>query len=160
MDWVIKSLARTSFISGKTFVPGEKVTSVIFRSPEGLQRADLSEADAGTWQPPGEVLGRWTRKAEDESDAARRKQALASAEEVFLALIQEPGGAGEDKNLLLQLLALLLERKRILRPQGRPVDGRQRYLHSRLQQEFAVPYQELIPERLPALREQLHHLAF
>jgi hypothetical protein len=153
-------LSRASFLSGKTFVPGEKVTSVIFRGPEGLQRADLSEADASTWQPPGDVLGRWSRKAEDESDAARRKQALASAEEVFLALMQEPGGAGEDKNLLLQLLALLLERKRILRPQGRPADGRQRYLHSRLQQEFSVPYQELTPERLPALREQLHHLVF
>jgi len=141
-------------------VPGEKVTSVIFRGPEGLQRVDLSDADAAGWQPPGDVLGKWTRKAEDETESARRRSALASAEEVFLALMQEPGGAGEDKNLLLQLLALLLERKRILRPQGKPAGGRRRYLHPRLQQEFSVPAGDLTPERLVTIREQLHHLAF
>ncbi|HVU39237.1 MAG TPA: hypothetical protein VHC95_12960 [Opitutales bacterium] len=160
MDWTIKSLARASFVSGKPFTPGEKVTCIIFRGAEGLQRADLNEADAVAWMPTGEVLGRWARKAEDENEVARRKLALASAEEVFLAFIQEPGGAGEDKDTILQLLALMLERKRILRPQGRPADGRQRYLHSRLQQEFSVPHQTITPERVAALREQLHHLAF
>jgi hypothetical protein len=160
VDWAIKSLARASFLSGKAFVPGEKVTCVIFRGADGLLRADLDEADAAGWQAPGEVLGRWSRKAEDESEAAKRRSALASAEEVFLAFVQEPGGAGEEKDLLLQLLALLLERKRILRPQGKPAGGRQRYLHPRLQQEFSVPCHDLVPERLAALREQLHHLAF
>ncbi len=160
MDWAIKSLSRASFLSGKAFVPGEKVTCVIFRGADGLQRADLDEADTGAWQPPGEVLGRWTRKAEDESEAARRRTALASAEEVFLAFIQEPSGAGEEKDLLLQLLALLLERKRILRPRGKPANGRQNYLHTRLQLEFSVPCHDLVPERLASLREQLHHLAF
>jgi hypothetical protein len=160
MDWAIKSLSRLSFASGHAFMPGEKVNCVIFRGPDGLQRADVTEIEGREWQPPGEVLGRWSRRVEDESAAAKRRLALASAEEVFLALIQEPGGAGLDKDLLLQLLALMIERKRILRPQGRPVDGRQRYWHPRLQQEFSVPYQELTPERLVALREQLHHLAF
>ncbi len=160
MDWAIKSLSRASFISGQAFTPGEKVACVIFRGPEGLQRADLSETEALEWQPPGEVLGRWHRKAEDESEAAKRRLSLASAEEVFLALNQEPGGAGEEKDLLLQLLALLLERKRLLRPQGKPADGKLRYLHPRLQQEFFVPHQELTPELVSSLREQLHHLAF
>ncbi len=160
MDWAIKSLSRASFISGQTFTPGEKVACVIFRGPEGLQRADLSEAEAVEWQPPGEVLGRWHRKAEDESDAAKRRLSLASAEEVFLALSQEPGGAGEEKDLLLQLLALLLERKRLLKPQGKPANGRLRYLHPRLQQEFSVPHQELTSELVSTLREQLHLLAY
>lgn len=160
MDWSIKSLSRASFVSGQAFTPGEKVTCVIFRGPEGVQRADLTETEAREWQPPGEVLGRWSRKAEDESAAAKRRLALASAEEVFLAFIQEPGGAGPDKDVLLQLLALMIERKRLLRPQGRPADGRQRYWHPRLQQEFSVPHQELTVERLAAFQEQLHHLAF
>ncbi len=160
MDWAIKSLSRASFASGHVFTPGEKVNCVIFRGPDGLQRADVTEIEGREWQPPGEVLGRWSRKAEDESAAAKRRGALASAEEVFLALIQEPGGAGLDKDLLLQLLALMIERKRILRPQGRPAGGRQRYWHPRLRQEFSVPHQELTPERVATLREQLHHLAF
>jgi len=140
-------------------LPGEPVVCVIFRGPDGLQRADLSEAEAAAWQPLGEVLGRWTRKAETEDQAARRRQALASAEEMFLALMQESGGAGEDKELLLQLLGLMLERKRILRPQGRPAGHQQRYLHTRLQQQFSVAQHEITPERLAVLSEQLHHLA-
>lgn len=160
MDWAIKSLSRASFITGQAFTPGEKVACVIYRGPEGLQRADLGEAEAREWQAPGEVLGRWHRKAEDESEAAKRRSSLASAEEVFLALIQEPGGAGEEKDLLLQLLALLLERKRLLKPQGKPAEGRLRYWHPRLQQEFSVPHQTLTPERLASLREQLHLLAY
>jgi len=160
VDWTIKSLSRASFISGQAFTPGEKVSCVIYRGPEGLQRADVTETEAREWQPPGAVLGRWTRKAEDESAASKRRLALASAEEVFLAFMQEPGGAGPEKDMLVQLLALMIERKRILRPQGRPAEGRQRYWHPRLQQEFSVPYQELTPERIAAFREQLHHLAF
>ncbi|HTB64421.1 MAG TPA: hypothetical protein VK737_12625 [Opitutales bacterium] len=160
MDWTIKTLSRTSFVSGNPFVVGEKVTCVIFRGPEGLARADVTEYEAREWKPPGEMLGRWTRKAEDESAAARRRTAIASAEEVFLALSQEPGGAGPDKDLLLQLLALLIERKRILRPKGAAANGKQLYWHPRLQQEFSVPHQELTPELVGHLREQLHHLAF
>lgn len=160
MDWAIKSLSRASFITGQAFTPGEKVACVIYRGPEGLQRADLGEVEAREWQAPGEVLGRWHRKAEDESEAAKRRSSLASAEEVFLALIQEPGGAGEEKDLLVQLLALLLERKRLLKPQGKPAEGRLRYWHPRLQQEFSVPHQALTPERLASLREQLHLLAY
>ena len=134
------------------------VSCVIYRGTEGLQRADVSEAEAKEWQAPGDVLGRWVRKAEDENEAAKRRLALASAEEVFLAFMQDNSG-GEDKELLVQLLGLMLERKRVLRPMGRPEGGRLRYWHPRLQQEFSVTQHELTPERLGALREQLHHLA-
>jgi hypothetical protein len=162
MDWDIKSLARASFASGQTFAQGEQVTCLIFRGPEGLQRADLTQAEAAEWRPPGALLGRWVRRMTDEGEdeRARRRQSLASAEEVFLALVQEGDAAGPDTELLLQVLALQLERKRILRPLGRPAQGVQRYLHPRLQQEFAVPRHDLTPERVAQLQAQLHRLAY
>ncbi|MGA2052638.1 MAG: hypothetical protein ABSH19_04935 [Opitutales bacterium] len=158
-DWPIKSLARSSFASGRAFALGERVTCVIYRSPEGLLRADLGEEEAEAWQAPGEVLGRWVRKVEDEDEAALRRQSLASAEEMFLAMAQESAGAGPDKDLLLQFLALQLERKRVLRPVGTTA-GSQKYLHVKTQQQFSVPQQELNPERVAALQKQLHHLAY
>lgn len=159
-DWPIKSLARTSHATGRVFALGEQVTSVIYRGAEGLQRADLGTEEAGAWQAPGEVLGRWVREVEDEDAAALRRQALASAEEMFLALAQESGGAGPDKEMLMQFLALQLERKRVLRPVGRPIDGRQRYVHTKTQQEFTVAQAELSAEGVAALQKQLHHLAY
>jgi hypothetical protein len=160
MDWPIKSHARVSFSSGRPFAVGERVACVIFRAPEGLMRADLSEPEAAEWQAPGEVLGRWVREVNDEEDErARKRQDLASAEEMFLAMVQEPGGAGEDKELLLQFLALILERKRVLRAIGRAVASRQKYFHPRLQQEFSVFQHPMTAERIAALSEQLHFLA-
>jgi len=132
---------------------------ILFRGTEGLQRADLAEAEAAEWKPTGEIWGRWTREVENEDELARKRQALASAEEVFLALAQEAGGAGPEKETLLQMLALLLERKRLLRPLGRPAGGIQRYLHPRLQQEFSIAQHDLTAERVVQLQEQLHHLA-
>jgi len=159
-DWPIKSLARTSFVSGRVFALGEQVSSVIYRGAEGLQRADLGVEEAEGWQAPGEVLGRWVREVEDEDAAAQRRQALSTAEEMFLALAQESGGAGPDKEMLMQFLALQLERKRVVRPVGRATGGRQRYLHVKTQQEFSVAQAELSAEGVAALQKQLHHLAY
>jgi hypothetical protein len=159
-DWPIKSLARMSFASGRPFALGERVTCVIYRGPEGLLRADLGEEEAGSWQAPGEVLGRWTREVEDADEAALRRQSLASAEEIFLAMAQESGGAGPEKDLLLQFLALQLERKRVLKSVGAAAGGAQKYLHVKTQQEFGVPQQALNPERVATLQKQLHHLAY
>jgi hypothetical protein len=161
-DWPIKALARSSFLSGRSFAVGEQVACVIYRAPEGLLRADLSEAEARDWQPPGEVLGRWVRAMDDAAEAEHllRRQALASAEEMFLALAQETGGAGPDKELLMQFLALMLERKRVLRPVGPATGGRQRYLHVKTQAEFAVAQQELDAARVALLQKQLQHLAY
>jgi hypothetical protein len=162
MDWPSKTLARMSYASGRPFAVGERVTCVIFRGPEGLQRADLGEEEAAAWQAPGDVLGRWVRAVDDPEESLRlqRRQALASAEELFLALMQETGGAGPDKELLAQFLALMLERKRILRPVGPAQNGRQRYAHSKLGQEFSVAQEELTAERVVALQGQLHLLAY
>ena len=159
-DWPIKTLARTSFVSGRVFALGEQVTSVIYRGADGLLRADLGAEEAEGWQAPGEVLGRWVREVEDEDAAAQRRQALASAEEMFLALAQESGGAGPDKEMLMQFLALQLERKRVLRPVGRPAGGQQRYMHLKTQQEYVVAQAEMSAEGVAALQKQLHHLAY
>jgi hypothetical protein len=57
---------------------------------------------------------------------------------------------------LVRFLALLLERKRVLRPRG-PAPGGERdlYEHARTKQLFEVPAIELSPEFFSAVRGQL-----
>jgi len=53
-------------------------------------------------------------------------------------------------------LALMLERKRILRPRGRTADGlKNRYEHARTKQVYELPADELSPEFFVQVQEQL-----
>ena len=57
---------------------------------------------------------------------------------------------------LLQFLALMLERKRLLRPRGRTADGeRNLYEHLRTRQMYEIPAGDLSPEFFVKIREQL-----
>jgi hypothetical protein len=61
-----------------------------------------------------------------------------------------------ENTRLLQFLALMLERKKILKPRGRSADGaRNRYEHAKTKQIFEVPVGELTPEFFIAVQEQL-----
>jgi hypothetical protein len=56
----------------------------------------------------------------------------------------------------VRFLALLLERKRVLRPRGRaPGAERDLYEHAKTKQMFEVAALELTPEFFAAVREQL-----
>jgi len=56
----------------------------------------------------------------------------------------------------LQFLALMLERKRLLRPRGRTADGeRNLYEHLRTHQLYEIPAGDLSPEFFVKIREQL-----
>ena len=56
----------------------------------------------------------------------------------------------------MQFLALMLERKKILRPRGRTADdARNRYEHAKSKAIFEVPAGELTPEFFVAVQEQL-----
>ena len=56
----------------------------------------------------------------------------------------------------MQFLALMLERKRVLRPKGRSADGsRNLYEHAGTKQLYEVPAGELSPEFFMAVQAQL-----
>ena len=87
---------------------------------------------------------------------------MQSAEELFLSLaatIAEEGGAGdqprEEPLILLNLLALMLERKRVLRAVP---EHPERYWHGREKQLVVVPRTDLSPERILPLVAELDAL--
>ncbi len=163
MDWQLKPLARHSVVSGEPFAIGERVVCVLYRGSSGeVERADMKESEADGFVRTLSVLGRWTREVGEVGEEMRmaRAQALQNAEELFLSLCKGSGGEGDDKEMLKQILALLLERKRIVRPVGRPRDGRQRYIHPRTKETFDISGAELAPDQLEPLRDKLEFLVF
>lgn len=160
MEWSIKNLADASAHSGRRFEPGERIVCFVFKDAESgeLSRADIFAEETEVFEVPGPVLGRWGRvlKAPGEKRESGRER-LASAEEFFLSLYTEGGAAAEDEaEALKQMLALFLERKRVLRPLGpRQKTGFQRYRHVRRKEEYAVPVAELSPDTILRIRETL-----
>ena len=155
MDWQIQSLGRQSAVSGDKFAPGEIVVSLIYTNMEGqLARADMLESEEDTFEvEPVSVVGRWKREVKqpgEENDA--RQQAMQSAEELFLSLFAKEDKATEDSedlNILKHFLALMLERKRIIRAAlPRRLTGIQPYLHVKSKENFEVPVIDVTPEAL------------
>ena len=146
VDWQIKTMADRSEQSGTPFNPGDRVACLVYMDEEAeeLRRIDLLEAEAGEFALPGELLGRWVRLVvEPHAEAKSAPATLQSAEDFFFSLyegVSEEEAPPEEKQALRHLLALMLERKRVLRAVGsRQLEGGQPYLHVKSKRTFDVP---------------------
>ncbi|MDR2981449.1 MAG: hypothetical protein LBV12_04290 [Puniceicoccales bacterium] len=161
MEWQVKPISRRCAVSDQPLKPGDRVTCIIYK-PEGLpiERADILEEHVPEFSPAGLELGRWTREVKDRAEEEReaRQQLLATREEFFLSLFSDDTDPTGDKAVLKQLLALLLERKRILRALGKPENNIQHYLHVRTRDEYSVPTDEFQPEQIAQIQPALETL--
>ncbi|CAI8262586.1 MAG: Uncharacterised protein [Opitutia bacterium UBA7350] len=164
MDWQIKTMAGKSSATSAEFKPGDVVLSLIYKDEdEGiLARLDLLETEASSFQLPCIPFGRWKRiiKEAGASEINPKDQILA-AEDLFFSLFEATDsklskeGDAEHK-ALKHLLALLLERKRILRAIGSRVkEGTQLYRHTKLGREFEVSVIEVYPELMKNIMETM-----
>ena len=155
MEWGIKPLAKRCAATDKPFLDGDEVVCLVMKSAAGeLVRHDVLAGEIENFSPDGTLLGQWRRVfASNSNSAAAAKQLTASREEFFISLFDAP--ATDEGDLLKQLFALLLERKRILRPLGSPENGEQLYLHVRSRREFAVPVKQFEPEDIASVEEFL-----
>ncbi|MCC5833784.1 MAG: hypothetical protein JJU20_03540 [Opitutales bacterium] len=155
MELNFRPVGKTSQHSERTFKPGDRVLSYLYRSENGLvDRVDIHEEEEEQFELPGPLICRWEQyiREHDVSEAELRKQQTQTTEELFLTLAQE--GALEDalpeQQLLGYFLAIQLERKRVLR-----AAGRERYLHIKSKVEYRVPNVEIDPTLLLNIQEQL-----
>ena len=92
------------------------------------------------------------RRAGENADRALK----LTAENLFVTLSDPTTEPTPENTRLVQFLALMLERKRILKPRGRSADGaRNRYEHAKSKAIFEVPAGDLTPEFFVAVQEQL-----
>jgi hypothetical protein len=151
MDWQIKTLSRKSTFSGEVFEPGDQAVSLVYFDDEAgeLGRADLHERELAEFELSSEVLGRWKWVMKDPEDmGASASETVASAEDFFFSLFESKTDTErEQTDVLKHLLALMLERKRILRAVApRQISGEQTYRHVKTKQEMIVPIVEISRE--------------
>jgi len=163
MDWQIKTLSKKSTLSGEPFNPGDRALSLVYVDATAgeLGRADLHEHELAAFPLPGQVLGRWTWVMKDPEDGGPTAgESMASAEDFFFSLFEHETDAERDRvDALKHLLALMLERKRVLRAIGpRQHAGSQGYRHVKSKQELSVPITEISRELMFKIEDTLGDL--
>lgn len=127
LDWQIKPLSKKSAISGRDISAGDSVVCAVF--VDGLGNLDRLDCHADEFDPSkieGKIIGDGSApsaKIPKRTRGAARRMALSSSEDFFVSLFDGSGVRADESDVIKQMLALLLERKRILRPVGRPSGG-------------------------------------
>ncbi|MEO7413442.1 MAG: hypothetical protein ABIZ81_08795 [Opitutaceae bacterium] len=145
-------------VSGEAFTERARVASFLVRATTlEVVRYDLLEKHAEGFAPEGFIACRWVQIWKSRAAGENADRALKlNAENLFLTLADPLNELNVESTRLVQFLALMLERKKILRPKGRSASGEKNvYEHAKTKQLFEVPVGELTNEFFVAVQEQL-----
>src|SRR5688500_14096269 len=159
MEMHLQPLGTTCFVSGESFLEGARVASYLVRSGAALEivRYDVLESQVANFSPDGVLACKWVhafkpRRAGENPDRALK----LTAENLFVALADPTTEPTPENTRLVQFLALMLDRKKMLRPKARSADGqRNRLEHAKTKAMFEVSAGEPTPEFFVAVQEQL-----
>jgi len=161
MDLHLQPLATACFVSGERFAEGSRVLSLLVRNEQMVvARYDVLETQRSELAVEGALVCSWVQPYRPRQKQENPDRALKmTAENLFLTLADPSNEPDEETLRLIQFLALMLERKRILRPKGtsKSDDGgpRVRYEHAKTKQVFEVPQADFSPEFFIAVQAQL-----
>jgi len=161
MDLNLQPLATACFVSGERFSEGTRVLSLLVRNDQmEVARYDVLEAQRGELAVEGTLVCSWVQPYKARQKQENPDRALKMTAENLFFTLAAPSNEPDDETLrLIQFLALMLERKRILRPKGTHKDEegvvRTRYEHAKTKQLFDVPQADFSPEFFIAVQAQL-----
>lgn len=159
MELNLQPLAPVCFVTGKSFEEGERVVSFLVRSETSTEvvRYDVLESARGEFTPPGFIACSWGHVFKPRKTGENPERELKlTAENLFLTLADPAVEIAPENERLVQFLALMLERKKILRPKSRgTAGGRDVFEHAKTKQLYHVPAGELSPEFFASIQEQL-----
>jgi hypothetical protein len=153
----IGSPSRICAATGRAFEADDVICSYLVDEGGAYNRVDVLEKAAATFAVKGKTICRWkwTLKPRDNREKKEEKRATDETEAMFLAICGETDAGNDDPEriTLKYLLALALQRKRILKP----VAGKSgKYIHAGSGAIYeALPPQNLSAEILKKAAEKL-----
>lgn len=155
MEWSIKSSSKYCFVSGKIFSEGDEVVCfVCIDGNHEFVRFDVLKDFASEFKPIGRIIGQWSKVIScDSSGKLSSEQKTAHQEEFFFSLYLDD--ESPEKDILKQLFALFLERKRILKTSFSILGEKQKFIHVKTKKEYIVPMKKINPEDLTSLENIL-----
>ena len=158
MELNLHPIATKCFVSGRDFAENDRIACYLAREASGeVIRRVVLELEDGRFMPPAFIYCRWVvafkqRKA-GENPALTLK---LTADNLFLTLADPANEPNATNTPLLQFLALMLERKKLIKPRGISEDGqRQVYEHMATHQLYEVPLGDLNVDFFQKIQEHL-----
>lgn len=154
-EWNIKSRSDSCGVTGRPFEEGEIFYTALFLDAEGFRRMDLSEEawNARAADPNAQtVYSSWRSKFEPHAPPPPETLRRDDAEGMLRHLMESPDPAHLNTRYLL---AVMLERKRILRPQKSPEKGTLLYEHATTGETFIITDPGLSLSDLASVQEEV-----
>ncbi len=154
-DWEIKGRSHTCTRSGAPFVEGEFFYTLLFRDDAGFRREDISEDAWQTRNDNIEPFSFWRTKYEPPAPPPPEPIRKNDAESLLRALIDANDPRYRNA---IYILALMLERKRMLRPVDAPDDDTLVYELPSTGETFILANPHLSMEQIPAVQLEVADL--
>lgn len=138
-DWEIKGRSTVCTATGREFADGEIFYTLLFRERGGFRREDWCEAAWKERDPTQRAHSFWRNKFEVPPPPAPEPLGKQTAETLLRHYMSQPG---EEHANVRFILALMLERKRLLKPvETKEEEGRKIhvYLHAKTGEVFLIP---------------------
>jgi hypothetical protein len=154
-DWEIKSRAHVCARTGREFIPGEIFYTLLVREGDGFCREDLSEE---AWESRNENIqpfSFWRSKYEPPVPRAAEPLPRDDAEGLLRRLVAENAPAYKN---VRYILALMLERKRLLRPVESSDEDMLVYEHVGTGETIVLANPHLSFEQIPSVQREVSAL--
>jgi len=157
-EWNIKSRSEVCADTGRSFAEGEIFHTALFLDEGGFSRIDLSDEAWNTRVADAAAplfFSSWRSKFEPPALPAPEALRRDDAEGMLRQLCESQNPAHLNTRYLL---AVMLERKRILRPQPSPDKGTLIYEHGTTGETFIITDPQLSLSDLVAVQEEVSAL--
>jgi hypothetical protein len=151
-DWDIKSRSHHCSKTGREFNEGEFFFTLLLREGEGFRREDLSEE---AWKERNENIqpfSFWRRKYEAPAPPPPDPIPRDDAEGLLRRLIEENNPTHKN---VRYILALMLERKRLLKPIESRDDDMLVYEHTVSGETFVIANPHLSFDQIPDVQREV-----
>ena len=154
-DWEIKSRAHQCSRTGREFAEGEFFYTSLVREGEGFRREDMCE-EAWTGRNDNiEPFSFWRSKYEPPAPPAAEPLPRDDAEGLLRRLVAENNPAHLNARYIL---ALMLERKRVIRPVESSDDDMLVYEHLATGETLVIANPWLSLDRIPEVQREVSAL--
>jgi hypothetical protein len=154
-DWEIRKRSDLCTATQRPFEEGEFFYTALYREGDGFRREDVSEE---AWAARGEEprpFSFWRSKFEMPPPPPPEPLAKQDAESILRRLVEEQA---ETTRNARYILALMLERKRILKPMPSEDDSVMVYEHAQTGETFLIPNPQLRLEQVPEVQREVSAL--
>lgn len=154
-DWEIKSRAHVCARTGREFLPGDTFYTLLIREGDGFRREDLSEE---AWESRNDNIlpfSFWRSKYEPPAPPPPEPMPRDDAEGLLRRLVAENDPVYANVRFIL---ALMLERKRLLRPMESQDDDILVYEHVATGETIALANPHLSLDQIPSVQREVSAL--